>query len=108
MAIAGALREGGAVSRTEHGFAIIFDKCQLAFEHVHEFVFFAVPVALARPASWWQRHQVDTEVMKTSGGAESLPHASRTRGRKQGRIPRTQPRRHGIEINLRHADDHLC
>ena len=47
MAIAGIFRKSRAIAGAQHRLAPIFDQRQFAFEHIDEFVFVRMPVALA-------------------------------------------------------------
>ena len=63
MAVAGTFRKGRAIAGAEHRLAAILDQCQFTFEHIGEFVFVRMPVALARPITRRQTHEIDPEIV---------------------------------------------
>src|SRR5262245_5028657 len=103
MAVAGAFWKGRAIAGAQHRLAAIFDQRQFAFEHVDEFVFVRMPVALARPVARWQVREIDPEIGKAAGIAQPLPDAAGT-GRVELRwIARAFALRHGGDVDLGHA-----
>src|ERR1700733_6811610 len=103
MAVAGASRKGRAISGAQDRFTTIFDERQLAFEHVHEFVFGRMPVALARPIAWRQTHEIDTEISKASGVAQPLTNAFGAGCVEWRRIARALAFRHRVYVDLGHG-----
>jgi hypothetical protein len=75
VAVARAFRKGRAIAGPQHRLAAVFDQRQLAFEHVDEFVFVRMPMALARPVARRQVHEVESEIREPAGIAQPLPHA---------------------------------
>jgi hypothetical protein len=64
-----------AIAGAQHRLAAIFDQRLFAFEHIDEFVFVRMPVALARPIARRQAHEIDPEISEPAGVAQPLPHA---------------------------------
>ena len=76
MAVACAFRKRSAIARVQYSLAAIFDQHQFAFEYVDEFVFMRMPVALARPITWRQAHETDTEISEPAVVTQLLTNAS--------------------------------
>ena len=103
MAVAAAFRKGRAIAGAQHRLAAVFDQRQLACEHIDEFVFVRMPVALARPIARRQAHQIDAEIGQPAGIAEALADALSTRRVERRRIARAFALRHGGDIDLGHG-----
>jgi hypothetical protein len=102
MAVAGAFRKGCAIAGAQYRFAVIFDQGQLAFNHIHEFVFVRMPVTLARPVARRQAHEIDTVVSKPAGVTQPLPYAFGTGGVEWRRIAGAPAFWYGGDVDLGH------
>src|SRR5580765_5286608 len=108
MAIAGALREGRTLSCAQHHLTVVLDELQFALKHVDKFVLVAVPVALARPTTRRQGHEIDAEVPEPARIAQSTTRTSGARGIERRWIARTLTCWNGGYVNLRHSLLTLC
>src|ERR1700761_7867004 len=75
MAVACAFAEGRAVTRAQHGLALVLDQHQLALQHMDELVFVRMRMPLARPVSRRQMHKGDAEISEPARLAEALADA---------------------------------
>src|SRR5215471_6974773 len=103
MAVAGSFRKRRTIAGAQNRLARVFDQRQLALEHIDEFVFVRMPVALARPIPRRQMHEIDAEILEASGIAEPLAHAFGARRVELRRIARASAFRHRGDVDLRHG-----
>src|SRR6516165_9638410 len=102
MAVARAFRKSGAVAGAQQGLAVVFDQREFAVEHIDEFVFMRMPMALARPVTRRQTHEVNPEVGQSPGITHPLPDALGGGRIELRRIARALPFRHRGDVDLRH------
>src|SRR5690606_17914161 len=108
MTIARVLGERRTFACAQNRLSIILDQRDLAFQHIDELVFVAVPVTLAGPAARRQRHEIDAEIAKPAGIAQTSARSRRTGLIERRRITRTLMHLHRGNIDLRHTLLYFC
>jgi hypothetical protein len=92
-----------AQSPARNTVSVVFDERQFAFEHVDEFVFVRMPMALARPVARRQPHEIDPEIGEAARIAQPLPHTFGTGRVELRRIARAFAYRYGGDVDLGHG-----
>src|ERR1700734_2532175 len=103
MAIPGGLGNRRAIPCAQHGLAAVFDERYFAFKQIDELIFVAVPMALAGPAAWRQRHQIDAEIAKAARLAQALPRTCSAGCIEWGWIARTRASGYGGDVDFWHG-----
>src|ERR1700688_1769790 len=88
MAVALCGLEARTISGPQCLLAVIRYQHDFSLQHVHEFIFVAVPVALAGPGPRCQTQQIDPELRQAGGLTETSPAAVAAGLIERGRVTR--------------------
>ena len=72
MPIGDAGAPGGRVAGPQHGLTVVLAQHHFAFEHIDQFVFVLVPMALRRCRAGFEGADIDAELRQSGGAGESL------------------------------------